>query len=535
MKKKSLRPETEIPNNESREVPVTALPAAFLARMRDLLGDEYEAFAESFAKPRTQGLRLNPLKIGTAAAAETRNGEEKTDTAQKRGTADEADITRRLTGMFGLRKIPWARDGYYYDSRTRPGSHPYHDAGLYYIQEPSAMAVAELMDPRPGERVLDLCAAPGGKTTQIAGRMRDRGLLVSNEIHPARAKILSQNVERFGAANVVVTNEDPERLAEYFPLFFDRILVDAPCSGEGMFRKDEEAVRQWSPENVQLCARRQAQILDSAAKMLRPGGRLVYSTCTFAPDENEGTAARFLDRHPDYVVESVKRCEGLSPGHPEWAGSAREELRDTVRIWPHLAEGEGHFAAVFRRAGGSEGPSETGRQKRPSRPDPRGQESGVTKETVQLWQRFCGGNFTEPVPDLSGEEMRHRMRMFGDQLYLLPEGVESIRGLKILRPGLHLGTVKKDRLEPSHALALYLRPSQAVRTCDLTCDDERLAAYLRGEEIAVCPDDSACGNGWTLVTADGWPAGWAKQVGTALKNHYPKGLRRASLSSAVIE
>ncbi len=569
MKKKSLRADKEIRSDESREVPMTALPAAFLARMRELLGDEYEAFVRSYEQPRTQGLRLNPLKVDlsgsvsaggeycvsdiekaavTAALAEGSDGTEKqmhtaerlcnskklcdaeeTDAAGKPCAADRTDITQRLTEMFGLRKIPWARDGYYYDAETRPGRHPYHEAGLYYIQEPSAMAVEELLDPQPGERILDLCAAPGGKTTQIAGRMLDRGLLVSNEIHPARAKILSQNVERIGAANVVVTNEEPSRLAEYFPEYFDRILVDAPCSGEGMFRKDETARSEWSPDNVKLCARRQAEILKQAARMLKPGGRLVYSTCTFAPEEDEGTIQGFLDRHGEYAVEQVPAYAGLSPGRPEWADGGTEELRNTFRIWPHKADGEGHYAAVLRKKAdsdrmekaekystqfsGVEGKSKVMLSKQPG---------GIGKEIWDAWRQFREDTYLDFPAEVSEEEMRRRMILYGDQLYLLPEGIGRLDGLRVLRPGLHLGTARKNRFEPSHALALCSSARNVIRHYNMSGTGREVLAYLRGELIS----EPSPQNGWTLMTVDGFSIGWGKCVDTTIKNHYPKGLRR---------
>ncbi len=535
MKKKNLKEDKEIQNDGSREVPVEALPAAFLARMQTLLGDEYEAFLRSYEQPRTQGLRLNPLKAGEAGSAEKQYDAEKTDTAQKRGTADGTDIAQRLTGLFGLRKIPWTRDGYYFDNEARPGRHPYHEAGLYYIQEPSAMAVAELLDPQPGERILDLCAAPGGKTTQIAGRMKGCGLLVSNEIHPARAKILSQNVERIGACNVVVTNEEPSRLADYFPEYFDRILVDAPCSGEGMFRKDETARNEWSPENVILCARRQAEILEQAARMLKAGGRLVYSTCTFSPEENEGTIWEFLKRHGDYAVEKAAAFEAFSPGRPEWICGGTNELRNTFRIWPHKAEGEGHYAAVLKkkedcvRAEGAKSQdaflicsNSSGRKKR------NGQSGDIGKEIWETWRQFCKETYVSFPIAASEEEMRRRMILFGEQLYLLPEGIGNIDGLKLLRPGLHLGTVKKNRFEPSHALALCSSAQNVVRHYDMFGDSREITAYLRGETVTVSDKLYAdeIQNGWTLMTVDGFSIGWGKRVGTMVKNHYPKGLRR---------
>lgn len=260
------------------------LPELFLKRMQDTLGDEYEEFVESLGKERYQALRLNTLKI---------NSDQK--------SAAETDMP------FNLTAVPWAENGYYYEKSDQPGKHPYHEAGVYYIQEPSAMAPVPMLEVKPGDRVLDLCAAPGGKSTQIAAALMGEGLLVCNEINPQRAKILSENIERMGVCNACVTNEAPEHLSEFFPEFFDKILVDAPCSGEGMFRKNEEACGEWSPENVEMCAARQDSILDEAAKMLRCGGRLVYSTCTFAEAEDEGSVERFAERHPEFRVLEMKR------------------------------------------------------------------------------------------------------------------------------------------------------------------------------------------------------------------------------------
>ena len=272
------------------------LPEAFVARMKAMLGDACDIFLASYKKERALGLRVNTMKVPAA------------------------EFAGQNQALFSLRPVSWCREGFYYDRESRPGRHPYHEAGVYYIQEPSAMAVVALLAPKPGERVLDLCAAPGGKTTHIASRLEGRGLLVSNEIHPARAKILSQNVERMGIGNAVVTNEDSGTLAAFFPEFFDCMVVDAPCSGEGMFRKDEQARNEWSEANVKLCAERQQEILDNAAEMLKPGGRMVYSTCTFAPEEDEAGISDFLKRHPEFSVVRLEPGgypEGLSCGHPE--------------------------------------------------------------------------------------------------------------------------------------------------------------------------------------------------------------------------
>ena len=302
------------------------LPEAFVEKMEKLLGSDAEAFFKSYDAERKFGLRVNPLKQKSGEMPE--EGEPLGDYLK------------------GLAKVPWAEEGFYYEADMRPGRHPFHEAGAYYIQEPSAMSVAEALSPKPGEQILDLCAAPGGKSTHLAGKMGGHGLLVCNEIHPARAKILSQNIERLGVENAVVTNMDPFRLAPEFPEFFDGIVVDAPCSGEGMFRKDENARNEWSPDHVKQCAGLQDGILDCAAAMLKDGGRIAYSTCTFSPEENEQSIARFLERHPEFSVVQPELVKYFSGGHPEWA-DGDEELKKTVRIWPHLADGEGHFLALL--------------------------------------------------------------------------------------------------------------------------------------------------------------------------------------------
>ena len=478
------------------------LPAEFEERMKRLLGEEYPAFRESYEKGPYQALRVNSCRI------------------------DPEEFAR--LSPFVLRPVPWAKDGFYYGGEDRPGKHPWHEAGLYYIQEPSAMAVAALAGAKPGERILDLCAAPGGKTTHLAAAMRGEGLLVSNEIHPGRAKILSSNVERMGIPNAVVLNETPRRLAERFPAFFDRIVVDAPCSGEGMFRKEEQALLQWSPENVAMCAARQQEILEEAARMLRPGGILVYSTCTFAPEEDEGSAAAFLSRHPEFSVEKVEGYEGFAPGRPEWAasgsGAGRAELADTFRLWPHRLEGEGHYAAVFRKEGGGQeeaGEREAARAGREKEGARAGRERGreafpaAEKEALRLYQEFAGENLKktpEGIPVL-----------FGEQLYLLPCTL-NLKGLKVLRAGLHLGTVRKGRFEPAHALSHALRAEEACRTVDFAADSPEIRAYLRGESLEA-EEEGRRGKGWALVLAGGYPLGWGKLAGGMLKNHYPKGLR----------
>lgn len=481
---------------------MTGLPEAFCSRMRGLLGEEYEAFIESYGQEPAKGLRLNRLKQA------------------KEGTDWEAwaQALAAETG-FSLERVPWARDGFYYQGSDRPGKHPYHEAGVYYIQEPSAMAVVELLDPQPGERVLDLCAAPGGKTSHIASRLGGKGLLVSNEPHPSRAKILSQNVERMGMGGCVVVSHEPHELEEHFADFFDRIAVDAPCSGEGMFRKEEQAAGQWSPEQVAACARRQQEILDSASRMLRAGGRLVYSTCTFAPEENEGTVRQFLETHPQFQVEEVQGRPGLSSGCPQWLGLSEDRLnlRATFRIFPHKARGEGHYIAVLKKM---EGPKAGGKAQPGEYLDLKGQ-----KGLLLDYRQFLKENLEDPDLFLD----RREYVMFGSQLYLMPPELPPIKGLKVLRPGLHMGTLKKNRFEPSHALALYLKPEAVKRSLVLDPKEELAVRYLKGETLTE--DKSrwprlSGQKGWVLVCIGPYSLGWAKLAGGVFKNHYPKGLRR---------
>lgn len=370
------------------------------------------------------------------------------------------------------------------------------------------MIAASLLNPQPGEMILDLCAAPGGKSTQAAARLGGEGLLVSNEIHPARAKILSQNIERMGIRNAVVTNEDSGRLTKYFPAFFDGIIVDAPCSGEGMFRKDETAVTEWSPENVRRCAGRQQEILENAAMMLKPGGRLVYSTCTFAPEEDEQAIGRFLEAHPEFALEETPDYPGLSHGVPDWGAGVTDGIEKTVRIWPHRTEGEGHYAALLRKTG----EPESVKRKYPA--------SMKDKKLLAVYEDFCKEIFIEPKKWTADSTMT----MFGDQLYRTPEEMVDFKGLRVLRPGLQMGEFKKNRFEPSHALALALHPSEVKQNVNLSADAPETAAYLRGETFQLSEEDA--GKGWCLVSVDGYSLGWGKKSGGTLKNHYPKGLRK---------
>ena len=428
------------------------LPERFLQRMRAQLGEEYEEFLNSLERPRAVALRFNPLK----------------------GEAPRLPFVGD--------PVPWEPEGYYYDPEARPGLHIYHEAGVYYLQEASAMAPVQLLSPQPGEKICDLCAAPGGKTTQIAGRMLGEGFLLCNEINPKRAKILSRNIERMAVPNALVTNEHPERLAQRFEGFFDRVLVDAPCSGEGMFRKEEAAVTDWSQETVEMCAHRQAEILHSAAQMVRPGGRLVYSTCTFAPEEDEMAVAAFLSEHPEFepeILDAPWFVPVKNGGH---------------RMWPHKLLGEGHFAAVLKKTAGEE----------PDIPELSGEK--LPKE----WLSFA--------KELDIRLPAGKAVSFGQNLFWAPEEMPNLKKLKVMRPGLELGTVKKDRFEPAHALALWLKECRNTESYDP--DSSEIKAYLHGD---VIPSGK---QGWCLIKAGDYSIGWGKGDKTQLKNHYPKGLRR---------
>ena len=455
------------------------LPIEFEKRMQEMLGEEYPEFLEGYEKPRFHGLRRNPLKV------------------------EERDFLDRIS--FNLRPVEWAQHGYYYEPSDQPGKHPFHEAGLYYIQEPSAMSVVEYLEVKPGDQVLDLCAAPGGKTTQIAGFMSGQGLLVCNEIHPQRAKILSENIERMGVKNALVTNETPGKLSAIFPEFFDKILVDAPCSGEGMFRKNEEALIEWSPQNVQMCAKRQDEILEEVAKMLRPGGRICYSTCTFAPAENEDCMARFLNNHREFRLVEVEKKGNMSAGNPRFAVQTAEGLEKTIRLWPHRLNGEGHFIAVLEKEGNIrkewKPTSRNGREK--------ALEIKEYQEYLEFEKEFLKVKFPQ-------EKI-----FFGEQLYAMPENMPGLKGIKVVRPGLHLGILKKKRFEPSHALALVLKPEETVYSWDLKADSLEIKQYLSGQTFHA---DGP--KGWYLITVEGYSIGWGKLTGNVMKNHYPKGLRK---------
>jgi NOL1/NOP2/sun family putative RNA methylase len=464
---------------------------AFLERMNALLGPEFPAFEAAMNGARVNSVRVNRLKL-------------------------EVHELEAFVGQ-SLERVPWCDAGVYvsHESRLnsmRLGSSWLHAAGGLYVQEASAMAVVpSLFDlglgPHPGERILDLCAAPGGKSTHIAQLMRGSGLLVTNEIVNARARILAENLERLGCSGVVM-NEDPARLAAAWPAFFDRVLVDAPCGGEGMFRKDPDAAREWTESTPATCARRQTEIMTSAAKILKPGGVMVYSTCTFAPEENEMVMASFLESHPEF--ELLELDLQFEPGRPEWA-NGDPRLSRTARLWPHTLRGEGHFIAKLRKTDG-DGFEVALEEDTNVGPEPFGRKHALGR----AWQEFARGLGT---PD----NVNHMV--FRDEVQVLGFETPTLNGLKVIRAGLPIAQIQKDRLEPAHAVShWFARGFTGVPALDLEPNDPRVTAFLRGELLEV--DSSHAG--WVLVRCAGLGLGWGKQVGSRIKNHYPKHLRNTS-------
>ena len=468
----------------------SSLPKAFLREMEDLLGDEYQAFLDSYRDEKTSAIRVNTLKLPIERFEEL-------------GLFD-IDFERD--------KISWAKEGYYLSGDVNPGKNPLHDAGAYYIQEPSAMSVVGQTHVFEEDRVLDLCAAPGGKSTYILSRLNHKGLLVSNEINPSRIRALGENLERFGAVNSIITNSDSSNLLTFFKGFFDKIFVDAPCSGQGMFRKDDFAIEDWSQDKVDECVAIQRQLIRDAYQMLRAGGMIIYSTCTFTRQENEAIIEDFLEDYPD------------------------ANLLDMDRIWPHRDRGEGHFCARITKKADKQGDQEAqdsdllafdkdlhrdssreSAKKSKKKQKSKAKSSRKNQEYLGLYEDFAtdylidGGLRKLLEPGLVVKEER---------LHYQPLDYD-LRGLKVLRSGLFVGEFKKNRFEPAHSLAMALKPCDVKNTIDFANDSNEIRAYLRGESIGTGQS-----RGWVLVSGEGVSLGWGKESNGILKNKYPKGLRR---------
>ena len=547
------------------------LPSIFAERMKNLLGDEFEQFMKSYEQSPHAGLRVNTLKISMEQFDEL--------------------------APFDLRPIPWCGTGFYVPHGVKPGLHPYYHAGLYYIQEPSAMAPVELLGVQPGDHVLDLCAAPGGKSTQIAAKLQGKGVLVTNDIHSERTKALAKNVELYGVRNAVVLNESPERIAGAFPHYFNKVLIDAPCSGEGMFRKDEDMVKSWEHHSVEKCVLMQRDILETAAKLLAPGGTIVYSTCTFAPEENEAMIAEFLNLNPDFAVNDIPEAAGFAPGRPDWVRQmlpetaektsvVLDQTRGTARLWPHLLEGEGHYVAVLQhRAGTSAEPGSSvedeketvtkipedqaiavtqpltkadrkrerlirtesreqnvrqarggkheGKAGRNNERDARKSNRGKGRGTDQM-NIDPGTVYQQFIEDHVELELLGETVFYGDRVYQSSVGASRLEGLKVIRPGWFMGTVKNGRFVPSHPLACALNSAEAKRVINLASATGEAVRYLKGETLNIeearveCAAEAAA-KGYALVCVDGYALGWGKWLDGVLKNEYPAGWRWTSV------
>ena len=468
------------------------LPQSFLDSMKEILEEDYEAFLAGFDGQRQYGLRVNTLKM---------NLEE----------------FERIA-PFHLKKVPWISNGYFYEAEDVPAKHPFYSAGLYYLQEPSAMTPASRLKVQPGERVLDLCAAPGGKATELGAALQGEGLLVANDINTARARALLRNLELFGISNSFVTNEPPHVLAERFPEFFHKIMVDAPCSGEGMFLKNPSVIDSWQEKGPEYFSKLQRKIIVQAADMLLPGGMMFYSTYTFSPLENEKTITHLLKERPDMEVIPMEDYEGFAEGLTSYRGEVFDEsCKLCRRIWPHKMSGEGHFMALLHKKNGTQ------------------QQVQQTVSQSSIWWEKCKGlnkeqkaaaeDFFSHV-NIAYDEKRIDVR--GDNLYYLPAPKYDGRGLHFLRNGLFMGEFKKKRFEPSQPFALALHAQDFDQVLDFPADDERLSRYLRGETLDV--SDLIAGEkkrkGWQLVMVAGHPLGFGKLVNNNLKNKYPAGWRK---------
>lgn len=456
------------------------LPEAFLNNMKQLLDEaEYDAWLSCYEDEPWQGLRLNTAKIS-------------------------AEAWENRFSPYPVSRIPWVPHGYFYPRGEKPARHPYYYAGLYYLQEPSAMLPARLLPVGPGDRVLDLCAAPGGKSTELGARLGRDGLLVANDISVSRAQALLKNLELSGTPNMLVTGEAPDRLADTFGSFFDKILVDAPCSGEGMFRKDPALIKSWEEKGPDYYATVQKKILAAAVRMLVPGGYLLYSTCTFAREEDEDNILWLLEQYPEFDLCPPAAFPGARPG----IGGL-----PVIRLFPHKIKGEGHFIALLRK---KETAPHTGCSAPPGRyPDNRKEISRLEKET----------DLPAFLDRLKKQFKPARVMVKDEQIYYLPELFDCRWKLRYLRTGLLLGECRHGRFKPSQALALALTGSEYDGTLSLPAGDERVLRYLSGETILLKEQEKPP-KGWCLVCTDGYPLGWAKYDGRTFKNHYYPGWRR---------
>ena len=454
------------------------LSEEYLNRMRDLLGEEeFSAYLKSFDEERLYGLRVNTAKVTPEAFPELVS--------------------------WDLKPVPWIPNGFYYEGTERPAKDPYYYAGLYYLQEPSAMTPAMLLPVEPGDRVLDLCGAPGGKSTELGVKLAGKGVLISNDISNSRAKALLKNLELWGISNICVTSETPDKLADVFGPWFDKILIDAPCSGEGMFRKDDDMVKSYEERGPEYYSEIQKEITDQAVRMLAPGGLLLYSTCTFSRCEDEEIICHILENHQEMELIRLPLFEGASRGIG---------LDGCIRLFPHKIKGEGHFISLLRKNGGGTERTAAGSRER-SRTEPQGKKGPALPTEL-----------TDFLALMNREFDGSRIMIKNDSVYYLPENFVPAKELRYLRTGLLLGELKNKRFEPGQALAMTLHAEEFRQTISWKKEDDRVIRYLKGETISLTPEEGPV-KGWCLVCVDGYPLGFAKGTGMALKNKYYPGWR----------
>ena len=440
------------------------LPEKFQTKMKDLFQNDYEKYIQSFDEKPHNGLRINTNKITVEQFLKI--------------------------NPFHLTPIPWTDNGFYYSSEDRPSKHPFYYAGLYYLQEPSAMTPAQILPIEENDMVLDTCAAPGGKSTELAAKLHGTGMLFTNDISASRAQALLKNLELFGIENSFVCSEDIPKLAEHFPSFFDKILIDAPCSGEGMFRKDPSIMKSWIERGNEYYVTLQKNIVENAVKMLKPGGMLVYSTCTFSKSENEDIIQHMLDLDPELKLVPVSKYEHFCDG-------IGENMKDCIRIYPHKVKGEGHFVALLQK--GNVHSHE------------------IKNKTVKLPEDEFLNMITKQWKNGVFETIK-------DKLYFIPDSMQNRKGLRLLRTGLFLGEFKKNRFEPSQALAMNLKADEFKQTIHLDAEDTRVIKYLKGETVDVS-DINTKMKGWVLICVDQYPLGFGKIQKGIIKNKYAKGWR----------
>ncbi len=473
------------------------LPEAFEEKMKTLLKEEYDKYLQCFEEPRHYGLRVNTSKI----------------------SAEEF----QKIAPWPLAPVPWIPNGFYYDGeQVQPAKHPYYFAGLYYLQEPSAMTPASRLPVKPGDYVLDVCAAPGGKATELGAKLCGRGLLAANDISYSRARGLLKNLELCGIGNVLAISEEPGKIVPCFRAYFDKILVDAPCSGEGMFRKEKKMIRAWEEHGPEYFSKLQKRIVTQAAAMLKPGGMLLYSTCTFDPRENEQIIEYLLLQHPDFEICEMEGYEGFSPGRPEFTQSRQADFQKTVRIFPHRMQGEGHFLALLK--------------KKASEEESRQEDPAAGQLLLDGRMKSRDGKGREKFPEeleqflqsLNWKIEKTRLETREGRVYYMPEGTPGLQGIRILRSGLLMGELKKNRFEPSQALAMSLKKEEYRQVLDFPVSDARVIRYLKGETLDVEDQVTPKEKGWYLVCVDGYPLGFGKLSSQTLKNKYLPGWRWVS-------